>query len=119
MLGSGDLTISIYRTDGPNGDHIGDVSVVPTYSLPAETLQISFSIDQLENFEYVDDVLYALERQFTWEIPEGFINLNLSPGDDNWFVLEIREMKAGNDQDEEYLSEATIQIKGVGTSGTQ
>ena len=118
LLGSGDLTISIYRTDGPNGDPYGDESVIPTYSLLAETLQISFSTDQLGTFEYVDDVLYALEREFTWKIPAGFRDLNLSPGDDNWFFLKIREMKAGNNQEEEYLVEAYIQIKGVGASAT-
>jgi hypothetical protein len=107
LLGSGDLIISIYRMDGPNDDKYGDTSVVPTYILPAQALQVSFSSDQLENFEYVDDVLYALEHAFTWKIPAGFSVLNLSPGDDNWFVLNINE--SGRE-----LSKAYIQIKGVG-----
>jgi len=107
LLGSGDLIISIYRMDGPNDDKYGDAHVIPTYNLPAEALQVSFSTDQLENFEYVDDVLYALERAFTWKIPAGFSVLYLSPGDDNWFVLNINE--SGRE-----LSKAYIQIKGVG-----
>ena len=109
LLGSGDLTISIYRTDGPNDDQYGDASVVPTYTLPAEALQVTFSSDQLANYEYVDDVIFALERAFTWKIPTGFSNLNLSPGDENWFVLEINE-------DGREPSKAYIQIKGVGAS---
>lgn len=113
LLGSGDLTISIYRTDGSTGDQSSDSYVIPTYMLTAESLQITFSNDQLENFEYVDDVVYALERAFTWKIPEGFSVLDLSPGDENWFVLRIRETKAGNALEEEYLRSAYIQIKDV------
>ena len=111
LLGSGDLFISLYRTDGPNGDSYSAVDTVPTYTLPAEALEISFSSDQLGNFEYVDDVVYALEREFTWKIPAGFRELNLSPGDENWFVLRIDESGLP-------LSAATIQIKGVGASAT-
>jgi len=111
LLRSGDLTISIHKTDGPNGEPYEDAGIVPTYTLPVEALQISFSSDQLADFEYVDDVIYALEREFTWKIPEGFRDLNLSPGDENWFVLKI-------DENGMPLSAATIQIKGVGASAT-
>jgi len=106
LLGSGDLTISIYRIDDPNSELLGDAHVVPTYTLPAEALQITFSVDQLENFEYVDDVVYALEREFTWKIPAGFNVLDLSPGDENWFVLII------NESDRE-PGKAYFQVKGV------
>ena len=118
LLGSSDLTLSLHRVDGPNDEQSDDAHVIPSYTLSAEALHVTFSSNQIENFEYVDDVVYALERAFTWEIPAGFRDLNLSPGDDNWFVLGIREMKAGNNQDEEYLGEAYIHIKGVGTSAT-
>ena len=111
LLGSGDLFISLYRTDGPNGDSYSAVDTVPTYTLPAEALEISFSSDQLGNFEYVDDVVYALEREFTWNIPAGTGELNLLPGDENWFVLRIDESGLP-------LSVAHIQIKGVGASAT-
>jgi hypothetical protein len=111
LLGSGDLTISIHRTDSPNGDHYGDVGTVPTYTLPVEMLQITYSSDQLGTFEYVDDVVYDLEREFTWKIPEEYSDLNLSSGDDNWFVLKI-------DENGRSLSAAYIQIKGVGASAT-
>ena len=113
LLGSGDLTLSIYRTNGPDGVPYGDEDTAPTYSLPIETLQITFTNDQLENFEGADDVVYALERMFTWEIPAGYSDLDLSTGDENWFILTIREMKVGNNREEEYLSNVYIQIKGV------
>ena len=118
LLGSGDVFISLHRTEGPNGNSYSDIDAASTYTLPAEALQITFSGDQLEDFEGADDVVYALKRAFTWKIPAGFTDLNLSPGDENWFVLKIRETKAGNNQEEEYLSEAYIQIKGVGASVT-
>jgi len=109
LLGSGNLTLSIHRTDGPKGEPYSDVSMVPTYTLPVEALQVPFPTDQLGNFEYAEDVVYALEREFTWEIPEGYSDLNLSPGDENWFVLNINEK--GREPDVAY-----IQVKGVGTS---
>jgi len=118
LLGSGDLTLSIRRQDGPGGELFGNEGAVPTYMLPQEALQLSFPTDQLGDFEYADDVVYALEREFTWEIPDGFSDLNLSPGDENWFVLTIREMKAGDNIEEEHLNRAYIQVKGVGTSAT-
>jgi len=107
LIGSGDLVISIYRKDGPNGDLFSDANVIPTYTLPAEKLQIHFTADKLANLEYVDDVIYALEREFTWQIPAGYPELNLFPGDENWFVLKIEEVGR-------QPSEALIQIKGVG-----
>jgi len=111
FLGSGDLTISIHKTDGPNGELYEDAGTVQTYTLPVEMLQISFSDKQLGNFEYVDDVIYTLKREFTWKIPEGTGVLNLTPGDENWFVLKI-------DENGIPLSAAYIQIKGVGASAT-
>ena len=114
LHGSGDLTLSIHRTNGPNGEPSGDLDAAPIYTLPAEALQVSFASEQLANFEYVDDVIYTTGRAFTWEIPEGYSDLNLSPGDENWFVLRIRETKAGNDQEEEHLGNAYFQVKGVG-----
>jgi hypothetical protein len=114
LLGSGDLTISIYRSDGPNGKQPGDAHVVPTFMLPAEALQIAFPSNRLENFEYAEDVTYALEREFTWNIPTGFNVLDLSPGSENWFVLKIKETIAGDAQ-EEHLGNIYIQVKGVGT----
>lgn len=118
LLGSGDLTLSIHRTDGPNGIPFGEVSTVPSYTLPEESLQVSFLTDQVGNFEDGRDVVYELEREFTWKIPDGLSDLNLAPGDENWFVLTIREMKAGKNLEEEYQSRAYIQVKGVGTSAT-
>jgi len=114
LLGSGDLTLSIYRTDGPNGALFSDENTVPTYTLPAEALQITFSDDQLGEFEHADDVVYALERKFTWKIPNGYKELNLSPGDENWFFLRIMEKQAGNHQEAEHLIGAYIQVRGVG-----
>lgn len=116
LFGSGDLTLSLYRTDGPNDVPSGNVHVVPTYVLPAEALQMTFSSEQMGNFEAAGDIVFALERAFTWKIPAGFSVLDLSPGDENWFVLKVREMKAGDNQIKEYLGNAYIQIKGVGTS---
>jgi len=113
QLGSGDLTISIYRSEGPNGEQPDNTHVIPTFVLPAEALQITFSSDRLENFEYAEDVAYALEHEFTWNIPTGFSVLDLSPGDENWFVLKIKETKAGDAQ-EEHLGSIYIQVKNVG-----
>ena len=107
FFGSGDLIISLHRMDGPNGNLYESADTVPTYTLPVEMLQITFSSGQLANFEYVDDVVYALEREFTWNILAGTEELNLSPGDENWFVLKIEENGMP-------LSAAYIQIKGVG-----
>jgi hypothetical protein len=111
LLGSSDLTLNLHRTDGPNGEPSDSTHVIPSYYLPAEALQISFSNDQLGNFEYVDDMLYALKREFTWKIPVGISDLYLSPGDENWFVLRINE-------NEEMSGSAYIQIIEVGTSDT-
>ena len=116
LFGSGDLTLSLYRTGGPNGAQSGDTLVVPTYVLPDEVLQMTFSSDQLGNFEAAEDIVFTLERVFTWKIPAGFSILDLSSGDENWFVLRVREMKAGDNQIEEYMGSAYIQIKGVGAS---
>lgn len=114
MLGSGDLTLSLYKADGPGGEQSGDAHVVPSYALPAEALHVTFQSDQLTNFEYVDDAVYALERAFTWKIPAGFDVLDLSPGDENWFVIKIRETNFGNGQEGERVGSAYIQIIGVG-----
>jgi len=116
LLGSCDLSLSIHRTDRPGGEPFGNEDAVPTYVLPEKMLQISFSPDQMENFEDSRDVVYALEHKFTWKIPDGYNDLNLLSGDENWFVLTIREMKAGNNLEEEYQSQVYIQVKGVGTS---
>jgi len=111
LLGSSDLTLNLYRTDEPHGEPSDSVHVIPSYYLPAEALQIRFSNDQLGNFEYVDDVIYALKREFTWEILAGFSDLDLSPGDENWFVLKINESEG--------MSGSTyIQIIEVGTSNS-
>jgi len=59
------------------------------------------------HLEYVDDLIYAMEREFTWKIPSGYPELKLGPGDENWFVLTIDEVGG-------QLSKANIQIKGVG-----
>ena len=109
LLGSGDLTISLHRTDGFNGSSFSDEENMPIYTLPAEALQVTFSSEQLANLEYADDVVYALERAFTWKIPAGNSYLVLSPGDDNWFVLEINE--SGREPTKTF-----IQIIGVGVS---
>lgn len=115
LFGSGDLTLSLYKAEGPNGKQSGETHVVPSYLLPAEALQVTFKSDQLTNFEYVDDAVSALERAFTWKVPTGFDVLGLSPGDENWFVLKIRETNTGDRQVDEYLGSAYIQIIGVGT----
>ena len=107
LLGSGDLTMSLYPADGPNGDYNDDPDAAPTYTLPAEALQVTFTEEQIANFEYAEDPVYALERKFTWEIPPGVEALNLSAGDENWFVLVISEN--GRQPDRAYF-----QIKGVG-----
>ena len=107
LTGSGDLVISIYRKDGPSGDLSNDVDNPPIYTLPAEKLEIFFPDDQLADLEYVDDLIYAMEREFTWKIPSGYPELKLGSGDENWFVLTIDEVGG-------QLSKANIQIKGVG-----
>ncbi|MBC8334400.1 MAG: hypothetical protein ISR59_12250 [Anaerolineales bacterium] len=107
LTGSGDLVISIYRKDGPSGDLYSDDDNPPTFTLPVERLQISFTKDLLADLEYVDDLLYALEREFTWNISAGYPELKLGPGDENWFVLTIDEVGG-------QFSKANIQIKGVG-----
>ena len=116
LFGSGNLSLSIYRTNDPSGNSFGNENVVPTYVLPEKMLQVSFSTDQMGNFEDARDVVYALEREFAWKIPDGFSILNLSPGDENWFVLRVRETKNDNNQEDEHLLEAYIQVKGVGSS---
>lgn len=108
LLGSGDLTLSLYPVDGPAGGYADDPDSI-TYTLPAEALQVVFTDEQMENFEYVEDLVHALERRFTWIIPPGYENLDLSTGDENWFVLVIRE-------NGRQLDKAYIQIKGVGAS---
>jgi hypothetical protein len=108
LLGSGDLTLSLYPVDGPSGGYADDPDAI-TYTLPAEALQVVFTDEQMENFEYLDELVYALEGRFTWKIPPGYENLDLSTGDENWFVLAIREN--GRQLDKAYL-----QIKGVGAS---
>lgn len=118
LFGSGNLTLSIYRTNGPSGESFRNENVVPTYVLPEKMLQVSFSTEQMGNFEDARDVVYALEREFAWKIPDGFSILNLSPGDENWFVLRVRETKNDNNQEDEHLLEAYIQVKGVGVSST-
>lgn len=116
LLGSDDVTLSIHRTDGLGSNPYEDEDAIPTYTLPAEVLQITFSDDHLGEFEHADDVVYALEREFTWKVPAGYSDLNLSLGDENWFFLEIKEMQGGNHQDTEHLSGAYIQVRGVGIS---
>ena len=111
LLGSGDLTLSLQRTDGPNGEPADEIETAQTYSLPAEMLQMKFSDEQLGEFEHADDVVYELRRAFTWKILERLDELSLSAGDENWFVLII-------DEDDRELETAYIQIKGVGEAGT-
>ena len=107
LLGSGDLTLSIHRTDGPGGEPSGEVGIVPTYTLPMEALQMTFSSDQLNDFEIAGDVHYFLKRKFTWEIPAGYDELNFSSGEENWFLLKLDE--GGMEPTKVYL-----QVKGVG-----
>ena len=107
MLGSGDLTLSIHRIDGPNGEPSVEENAVPTYTLSTETLQKTFSREQVENFEGADDVVYALEQAFTWKIPAGYSELDLLPGDENWFVLLI-------DERNREPGKAYFQVRGVG-----
>jgi len=114
LLGSGDVTLSLYRLDGPDSEPADDALIIPSYVLPAEALQVTFTGEQLADFESAEDVVHALERTFTWNIPAGFSVLDLSPGDENRFVLRVRETQARADQEEEYLRRAYIQIKGVG-----
>jgi len=106
LVGSGDLTLSLHRTDGPNGGYNGDPDAI-SYKLPAEALQVIFTDADIADFESAKDPVYALERKFTWEIPPGIAALNLSTGDENWFVLVINE--GGREPDKAY-----IQIKGIG-----
>jgi len=106
LVDSGDLTLSLQRTDGPNGSYNGDPDAI-SYTLPAEALQVIFTDADIADFESAEDPVFALERKFSWEIPQGIAALNLSAGDENWFVLVIRE--DGREPDKVYL-----QIKGVG-----
>ena len=112
--GSGDLSLSLHRASGPGGDYDRQAATAPTYTLSTEALQVVFSNDQLDFFEQSEDVVYELEKEFAWKIPTGSEELELSQGDQNWFVLQIRETKSSNKQEEEYLAEAYIQIIGVG-----
>jgi hypothetical protein len=107
LLGSGDLTVSLYPTDGPNGDYNDDPDSALTYTLPADTLQVSFTEEQMANFEYAEDPVYALEKKFTWKIPPGYETLNLSAGNENWFVLVFSENGS-------VPTNVYIHIKGVG-----
>ncbi len=110
LLGSGDLTLNLYPVDGPNGEYRDDSETI-TYTLPAQALQVTFTDEQIANFEYVEDAIYALGRKFTWQIPPGHEDLDLSVGDENWFVLVITE--SGQESMIVY-----IQIKGVGSPKT-
>jgi len=109
LLGSGDLTVSLHPAEGPNGDYNEDPDAAPAYTLTAEGLQVTFTKEQIENFEYAEDAVYALEREFTWKLPPGVETLNLSAGDENWFVLVISE--TGSEQ-----SHVIIRIMGVGAA---
>lgn len=111
LLGSGDLTLSIHRTDGPGGKPSGEIGIVPTYTLPMEALQITFSSDQLNEFEIAGDVHYFLKRKFTWKISTRYNDLSLRQGDENWFVLVINEV--GKEAGKAYLL-----VKGVGILAT-
>ncbi len=105
LLGSGDMTLALHPADGPDGDYSDDPEAL-TYTLPAESLQVTFTDAEIGDFEYADDLVYALERKFTWKIPSGHEALHLSAGDENWFVLVISEN--GTEEAKVYL-----QIMGV------
>lgn len=91
LTGSGDLVLSLYRTDGPKGEPLSETNPALTYRLPVEALQITFTKEQLDNFEYVYDITYTLRRSFTWKIPAGHEELKLVAGEENWFILFIDE----------------------------
>ncbi|MEW5829901.1 MAG: hypothetical protein AB1846_13495 [Chloroflexota bacterium] len=114
LLGSGDLTLTLRRAACLEGQ-ANALEADAAYFLPAGKLQLTFPDDRLENFEYVEDAVHALEREFTWSLPEGLEGLDLSAGDDNWFLLRIVEMDPENEQ-EEHIIEACIQVTGVGVA---
>ena len=94
--------------DGPDGSY-DEGPTAATYTLPAEALGATFEDVDLAEFEYVEDLIYAFRRRFTWELPPGQGALALSEGDENWFVLRFDERNGETGM-------AYLQIKGVGAA---
>lgn len=76
LLASGDLAISIYKLDSPNGEWSDDAHVIPTFLLPVEELQVTFSSErslhsseERRYYRYSLTIIFGTLISFRSEIP--------------------------------------------------